>query len=396
MSIKCIYESKTLQGDRIILIYELHKMKLIPFRFQRITRRQGGGNEAYCTRVTFRLYAEEADNAANKVSQRKRIGIRYSLIIVFLVFMFLGCASNNEQVKKSKAIKTACCEQTVSVEAKKPDKIPIAPELKENPESVVLIKIKELKQQLIINGVPGEWFDEQIQNETFRIHYNIDQYFQKSAEKQTDHDKKYDIAWYFARLDVDAKIEKGKTFIENRNEIFNRAEARHGIHKELIAAIIGIETNFADLQQRGKFYAFNSLVSQYIFANRMKFAVREITALYKFSLMTGHPPQYFTSSYAGAIGWGQFIPSSLLAFFIDSNGIDDDIDPFDIEDTIFSVENYLYKNNLTGENISDYDSKYKAVFAYNHSDVYVKAVLYIYDGLRDYFSPEESEIDEEE
>src|SRR5664280_1759119 len=149
-------------------------MKLIPFRFQRITRRQEGGNEAYCTRVTFRLYAEEADNAANKVSQRKRIGIRYSLIIVFLVFMFLGCASNNEQVKKSKAIKTACCEQTVSVEAKKPDKIPIAPELKENPESVVLIKIKELKQQLIINGVPGEWFDEQTVSYThLRAHETV-------------------------------------------------------------------------------------------------------------------------------------------------------------------------------------------------------------------------------
>jgi len=287
--------------------------------------------------------------------------------------MFLGCASNNEQVKKNQIIK-----------AKTHDEIPIAPELKKNPDSVVVVKIKELKHQLIMNGVPGEWFDEQIHNKTFRIHSNINQYFQKSAEKQTDHDKKHDITWYFARVGVDAKIEKGKPFIEKHIEMFNRAEARHGIHKELIAAIIGIETNFADQQQRGKFYAFNSLVSQYIFTNRMKFAVREITALYKFSWMTGHPPQYFTSSYAGAIGWGQFIPSSLLAFFIDANGIDDDIDPFSIEDTIFSVENYLYKNNLTGENIGNYDSKYKAVFAYNHSDVYVKAVLFIYDHLRNY------------
>jgi len=295
--------------------------------------------------------------------------------------MFLGCASNNEQVKKN---------QTIQV--KKIDEIPIAPELEENPESVVLIKIKELKQQLIMNGVPGEWFDEQMQNETFRIHSNIDQYFQKSAEKQTDHDKKHDIAWYFARLDVNAKIEKGKPFIKNHIGIFKKAEAKHGIHKELIAAIIGVETNFANKQQRGKFYAFNSLVSQYIFTNRTKFAVREITALYKFSQMTEHPPQYFTSSYAGAIGWGQFIPSSLLEFFVDSNGIDDDIDPFSIEDTIFSVENYLYKNNLTGEDIGNYDSRYKAVFAYNHSDVYVKAVLFIYDGLRDYFSPAEPDV----
>jgi membrane-bound lytic murein transglycosylase B len=244
--------------------------------------------------------------------------------------------------------------------------------------------------------VPGEWFDEQMQNETFQVHPHIDQYFQKSAEKQTDHDKKHDIAWYFARIGVDAKIEKGKPFIADRLELFQRAEAKHGIHKELIAAIIGIETNFADHQQRGKFYAFNSLVSQYIFTNRTKFAVREITALYKFSQKTGHPPQYFTSSYAGAIGWGQFIPSSLQAFFIDSNGVDDDIDPFDIEDTIFSVENYLYKNNLSGENIDDYNSRYRAVYAYNHSNVYVKAVLYIYDGLRDYFSAEEPDDPAEE
>jgi hypothetical protein len=55
------------------------------------------------------------------------------------------------------------------------------------------------------------------------------------------------------------------------------------------------------------------------------------------------------------------------------------------------VENYLYKNELSEENISDYGSKYKAVFAYNHSDVYVKAVLYIYDGLRAYFSPADTE-----
>lgn len=305
----------------------------------------------------------------------------YSIIVIAMVVMFLGCASNKEQVKKDHPIK-----------AKTHDEIPIAPELEDNTELVGPVKIQELKQHLILNGVPEEWVNEQIQHETFQIHSNIDQCFKRSAEKQTDHDKKRNAAWYFARLDVNAKIEKGKPFIEDRIELFNRAEAKHGIHKELIAAIIGVETNFADHHQRGNFYAFNSLVSQYIFTNRTKFAVREITALYKFSLKTGQAPQYFTSSYAGAIGWGQFIPSSLLAFFIDANGFNDDIDPFDIEDTIFSVENYLYKNNLTGENIGDYDSKYRAVFAYNHSDVYVKAVLYIYDGLRDYFSQAERAV----
>lgn len=254
-------------------------------------------------------------------------------------------------------------------------------------DSEIPVKLQELKHRLTMNGVPGEWFDEQIQSDTFRIHRNIDQYFQKSAEKQTDRDKKHNVAWYFARIGVDAKIEKGKPFINDHIDIFNRSEAKHGIHKELIAAIIGVETNFADHCQRGNFYAFNALVSQYIFTNRTQFAVREITALYKFAQKTGHPAQYFTGSYAGAIGWGQFIPSSLLSFFVAPNGRDDEIDPFDVEDTIFSVENYLYQHNLTGDNIGDYDSRYRAVFAYNHSDVYVKAVLYIYEGLRNYFTP---------
>jgi len=79
-----------------------------------------------------------------------------------------------------------------------------------------------------------------------------------------------------------------------------------------------------------------------------------------------------------------------LAFFIDSKGVHEDTDPFSIEDTIFSVENYLYKHKLSGKNIDNYDARHKAVFAYNNSAIYVKAVLFIYDGLREYFYPVES------
>jgi membrane-bound lytic murein transglycosylase B len=316
-----------------------------------------------------------------------KINLKYFLIIVPLLFLLVSCSSKKELVKKDKNLPT-------KIQEKIKEGIKVVPEVKENRETAIIDGIEELRRQLMMNGVPEEWFARQLQHETFQLHDNMNQYFQKSAEKQTDHDKKYDISWYFARIGVDAKIEKGKPFIEKHLDLLQRAEEKNGIHKELIAAIIGVETNFADRQQRGKFYAFNSLVSQYVFTNRRKFAVREITALYKFSEMTGRSPQYFTSSYAGAIGWGQFIPSSLLAFFIDANGRNDDIDPFSIDDTIFSVENYLYRNNLSGGNISDYNSKYKAVFAYNHSDAYVKAVLYIYDGLRNYFYPENTEQNE--
>lgn len=311
----------------------------------------------------------------------RKINLLHSTIIVFLLFVIWSCGSQQEIVKKKPTIHKTPSEITVVDPVKIPDRVTITgPD-----EEIVPDRIKALRDLLAANGVPESWFDEQMRHDTFRLHSDINQYFQKSAEKLIDHDKKYDASWYFDRLGVDAKIEKGKPFIEKNRDLFERAEAKNGIHKELIAAIIGIETNFADRHQRGNFYAFNVLVSQYLFTRRSTFAVRELTSLYKFSKKTSRPPQYFTSSYAGAIGWGQFIPSSLLSFFVDSNGLNDDIDPFSIEDTIFSVENYLFKHNLSGKNIDQYESQYKAIFAYNRSDVYVKAVLHIYEGLRDYF-----------
>jgi membrane-bound lytic murein transglycosylase B len=296
---------------------------------------------------------KQIQNFINIIHGSYKMKFKYSSITILMVFIFLGCTSNILQVKKI-------------------------------PDSVIDARMKELKQHLVENGVPGEWFDDQVDSFSFRLYPNMDQYFQKSAEKQTDRDKKHDIAWYFARLGVDAKIEKGKTFIENNMDTLNRAEAKHGIHKELIAAIIGIETNYADSRYRGKFYAFNSLVSQYIFADRKNFAVREIASLYKFSRKTDQSP-WLKGSYAGAIGWGQFIPSSLLSYYVDENGINNDIDLFSIGDTIFSIENYLHKNGLSKGNIGNHNSRYRAVHAYNQSDAYVKAVLYIHDGLRNYF-----------
>jgi len=313
------------------------------------------------------------------LNKESLIKIKYQLIIASTIFILIACAGTSEQMKNSHDLQSAPVTDSVLIAKKIPDEIARA-------------CTRELRQEIVMNGVPAEWFDEQLQQETFQIHPTIDRYFQSSAERQVDQDKKRDASWYFARLGVDAKIEKGKSFIKAHSDILEEAEARHGIHQELIVAIMGIETNFASQQQRGEFYAFNSLVSQYIFANRRKFAVREISALYEFSQKTGKPPQYFTSSYAGAIGWGQFIPSSLLAFFIDARGIHEDMDPFSLEDTIFSVENYLYKHNLSGKEIDNYDARYAAVFAYNHSDIYVKAVLSIYDGLRNYRLAVEPEI----
>lgn len=286
---------------------------------------------------------------------------RFLLITISLAFIFLCCACHKTQIR------------TVS-------------------EAEIPMRIQELRGDLIDNGVSGAWFDKQIKNKTFRLHANIGEYFQNAGNGQNVSNKKSKPA---KRWRMNSRFHKGMAFLKKHRNILSKAEARHGIHKELLAAIIGIETNFADHQYQGNFHAFNTLVSQYIFTNREDFAVREITALYQLSRKTGQSMQYMKSSYAGAIGWGQFIPSSLLAYFVKKNGRKQCMNPFSIEDTVLSVENYLYKHQLSKANINDEDSRYNAVFAYNHSDNYVETVLSIYDQLRNRFSRVKNNISEE-
>ena len=199
---------------------------------------------------------------------------RFLLITISLAFIFLCCACHKTQIR------------TVS-------------------EAEIPMRIQDLRGDLIDNGVSGAWFDKQIKNKTFRLHANIGEYFQNAGNGQNVSNKKSKPA---KRWRMNSRFHKGMAFLKKHRNILSKAEARHGIHKELLAAIIGIETNFADHQYQGNFHAFNTLVSQYIFTNREDFAVREITALYQLSRKTGQSMQYMKSSYAGAIGWGQFIP----------------------------------------------------------------------------------------
>jgi len=290
-----------------------------------------------------------------------KMKIRHLLLTLPFIFILFGCAYHATQIR-------------------------------EVPPSEIPLRMNDLRNDLMENGVPGSWFDKQIQNATFELHANIGEYFQKASEGRIVANNKPKRS---KKPGAISKVAKGEAFIRKHHHILSKAEARHGIHKELIAAVIGIETNFADHQYQGNFYAFNTLVSQYIFTNREDFAVREITALYQLSGKTGQSMQYLKSSYAGAIGWGQFIPSSLLAYFVKKKGKKHCMNPFSIEDTVLSVENYLYKHQLSKANINDEDSRYEAVYAYNHSDDYVATVLSVYDQLRHQRSTAKKDTDKE-
>ena len=72
-------------------------------------------------------------------------------------------------------------------------------------------------------------------------------------------------------------------------------------------------------------------------------------------------------SYAGALGWMQFMPSTWKMYGVDANQ-DGEKDPYNPVDAIFAAARYL---RAAG---ADKDLR-RAIFAYNHADWYVDSVL---------------------
>jgi hypothetical protein len=73
------------------------------------------------------------------------------------------------------------------------------------------------------------------------------------------------------------------------------------------------------------------------------------------------------TSYAGAMGWMQFIQSSWEMYGVDANG-DGVKDPYNPEDAIFAAARYLSAAGMPADT-------YSAIYAYNHADWYVAEVL---------------------
>jgi len=250
-----------------------------------------------------------------------------------------------------------------------------------NIEDEYLETIEELNEKLIKRGVPTGWLAQNINNPNFKVYHNVVKFFTNMPEHQVSRGER-DQDWYMRNFGVDEKIRKGAYFRQTHLTTLQAAEKKYGIHYELMMAIMAIETDYANPRWKGTYYTFPTLVSQYILLpRRQRFAVSELYALYQFSNKTEKETYHYIGSFAGAAGWGQFIPSSMNTFYVDANDNVQDIDIYSIDDTIFSIANYLSKQGLSSKNMGNYQARYKAVHAYNNSDAYVKAVLYIYDKL---------------
>lgn len=154
---------------------------------------------------------------------------------------------------------------------------------------------------------------------------------------------------YRARFVEPVRINAGVAFWDEHADALARAEAEYGVPAEIIVGIIGVETVYG--RNTGNFRVMDA-VTTLAFAypdtptrlTRMAYFRGELENTLLFARESGIDPFSLLGSYAGAIGWPQFMPSSIRQFAVDFNG-DRHIDlRGSPQDAIGSVANFLMKH----------------------------------------------------
>ena len=212
-----------------------------------------------------------------------------------------------------------------------------------------------------------------------------------------------------ARLDYDQfskeeSVAKAREYMVKYQEELARAEKKYGVDKEVITAILLVETRLGTYT--GKSSILNTLATmaslsdpirretlfQHIsnpkrlprekFENKAdtkgRWAYDQLKAFIRYTERESIDPSSIFGSYAGALGISQFMPSSIIAYAVDGDG-DGRVDLFSHADAIASAANYL--KHFGWRPGIDRKKAEKAVHAYNRSSYYVNAIMTIADKL---------------
>jgi len=153
----------------------------------------------------------------------------------------------------------------------------------------------------------------------------------------------------------DKRIINGKLFIQNNFETLERAEKEFGVPKEVITSILGVETRYGKIQ--GSYRVIDSLLTLgFDYPRRANFFRKELVDFFLLTRDNKLDINEIRGSYAGAMGYGQFISSSYRAYAIDYDG-DGYSDLFNsVDDAIGSIANYLYVHGWKREGMIIYDA----------------------------------------
>jgi len=139
------------------------------------------------------------------------------------------------------------------------------------------------------------------------------------------------------------RIEQGIEFWNTHKDTLRRANETYGIPIEIIVGLIGVETRYGRIM--GSYDVFRSLYTlSFYYPRRAKFFTGELQAFLVLARDQGWTKDTIKGSYAGAMGYGQFMPTSYQAYAVDFDA-DGKIELIDnVIDAIGSVANYIHRH----------------------------------------------------
>lgn len=195
-------------------------------------------------------------------------------------------------------------------------------------------------------------------------------------------------------------IQKARDYISTHDDELTHAQRTYGVDKTIITAIMLVETRLgtyvgenpifntlstlASLKNPSNRDALWRAQSDTFLLSRREFdqkalgkagwAYSELKAFLKYTRRENIDPFMINGSYAGAIGFSQFMPSNILRLGIDGDS-DGAVNLFTHADAIHSIANYLKHHGWHPD--LKRERAFKVIYHYNHSKIYVNTVLEI-------------------
>ncbi len=204
------------------------------------------------------------------------------------------------------------------------------------------------------------------------------------------------------------RIKRGVQFLKDKKQLLDKAEYEYGISRNDIVSILMWESGLGEFT--GNLRVFNVFIAQLLYleeaqeeavrqirvkgggnllsssevvvSQKKRFAkirrrcIGNLVALLRYSKANGVDPLSLRGSWAGAIGYPQFMPASMPHAADGDN--DGDIDLHSWPDAVMSVAKYLKERGKYGPSNKE---RRKAIFSYNPIESYVTGVIKYSDAI---------------
>ena len=191
---------------------------------------------------------------------------------------------------------------------------------------------KNFKKIALANNISKKTFDKVMSNTKFLP--NVIKYDRFQPEFYED------TFTYIKKRSSKKKVKKGIALYKKEKKTIDKIEKEFFVEKELLLALMGIETNFGNYL--GKMDIISSLATLSFDKRRSDFFTKELLILLR--LVDGNviSKDILFGSWAGAFGNFQFMPRTIRNYAIDYNK-NNTIELKKIEDSFASAANYLNK-----------------------------------------------------